>query len=143
MIELLKYILFGTAFWVTPEPVDLYAGVPCVIDVDLSAINNSAYFSIDITHLIDSNVVMLDCVRSEQASLFKEVDVFIDAYYDDGVVRFYYNGSLLVGNDYVRIGLRPDVAGRFQVVGKKINQIKIFSNKDLLDVRVRWANGHL
>lgn len=145
MIELLKYMLFGAAFWVTPEPIDIYAKTPYYINTELSAVNGGASFSIDITHLISVEGEIWKYMLSEKADLdvFRNFGIFIDAYFDGGVVRFYYNGEFSYGNDYLRMFLSADTAGRIRMVGKKINKIKIISNKDLLGVKLMWSNGHL
>lgn len=143
MIELLKYMLFGAAFWVTPEPIDLYAETPCFMNVDLSAINGGASFLIDISNLISTEGEMWKYARSKKVGVFRDFDIYIDAYFDRGVVRFYYDGEFSYGNDYLRMSLRPDTAGIISVVGEKIIKIKIVSNKDLLDVKLMWSNGHL
>lgn len=143
MIELLKYMLFGAAFWVTPEPIDLYAETPYLMNVDLSAINGGASFLIDISNLISTEGEMWKYARSKKVDVFRDFDIYIDAYFDRGVVRFYYDGEFSYGNDYLRMSLRPDTAGSIRVVGEKIIKIKIISNKDLLDVKLMWSNGHL
>lgn len=53
MYELLKIIIFGSAIWIKPQSIDLYSNEPIFMFVNISAINDNASFSLDVTDLIE------------------------------------------------------------------------------------------
>lgn len=139
MYELLKIIIFGSAIWVTPQPIDLYSNEPIFMFVNISAINDNASFSLDVTDLIEIKSNSLDYNKRGFAEFFDGYDVFVDAYYEDGLVRFYYNGDFSYNYQFIRMSLRAEES----VVGKKFKKIKLVSNKRLSGVKLLWSNSSL
>lgn len=91
MYELLKIIIFGSAIWITPQSIDLYSNEPIFMFVNISAINDNASFSLDVTDLIEIKSNSLDYNKRGFAEFFDGYDgydVFVDAYYEGGWLDF-------------------------------------------------------
>ena len=81
-------IIIRSAIWITPQSIDLYSNEPIFMFVNISAINDNASFSLNVTDLIEIKSNSLDYNKRGFAEFFDGYDVFVDAYFEGDWLDF-------------------------------------------------------